>query len=42
MGEWKSDSKTHVASMEVGDFAHNEQSVTLENATTVHIVHKQS
>lgn len=39
MGEWKSDSKTHVASMEVGDFAHNEQSVTLENATTVHIVH---
>jgi isocitrate dehydrogenase len=39
MGEWKSDSKTHVASMEVGDFAHNEQSVTLKNATTVHIVH---
>ena len=39
MGEWKSDSKTHVASMEVGDFAHNEQSVTIKNATTVHIVH---
>ena len=39
MGEWKSDSKTHVASMESGDFAHNEQSVTLKNATTVHIVH---
>jgi isocitrate dehydrogenase len=39
MGEWKSDSKTHVASMESGDFTHNEQSVTLKNATTVHIVH---
>ena len=34
MGEWKSDSKTHVASMEWGDFAHNEQSITLKNATT--------
>jgi isocitrate dehydrogenase len=39
MGEWKSDSKTHVASMESGDFAHNEQSVTLKKETTVHIVH---
>ena len=39
MGEWKSDSKTHVASMESGAFAHNAQSVTLKNATTVHIVH---
>ena len=39
MGEWKSDSKTHVASMESGDFAHNEQSVTLKNETTVSIVH---
>ena len=39
MGEWKSDSKTHVASMESGDFAHNEQSVTLKNETTVRIVH---
>ena len=39
MGEWKSDSKTHVASMEWGDFAHNEQSITLKNATTVRIVH---
>lgn len=39
MGKWKSDSKTHVASMKVGDFAHNEQSVTLKNETTVRIVH---
>ena len=39
MGKWKSDSKTHVASMESGDFAYNEQSVTLKNETTVHIVH---
>lgn len=39
MGEWKSDSKTHVASMESGDFAHNEQSVTIKNETTVCIVH---
>ena len=39
MGKWKFDSKTHVASMESGDFAHNEQSVTLKNETTVRIVH---
>ncbi|MDG1777991.1 MAG: NADP-dependent isocitrate dehydrogenase [Flavobacteriaceae bacterium] len=39
MGAWASDSKTHVASMQAGDFAHNEQSVTLASATEVSIVH---
>ncbi|MBR9915618.1 MAG: NADP-dependent isocitrate dehydrogenase [Algicola sp.] len=39
MGEWSSDSKTHVATMSHGDFAHNEVSVTLPEATTVKIVH---
>ena len=39
MGAWSSDSKTHVATMSHGDFAHNEKSVTLEDATTVKIVH---
>ena len=39
MGAWASDSKTHVASMQTGDFAHNEQSVTVKKATSVHIIH---
>jgi len=39
MGAWKSDSKSHVATMTEGDFAHNEKSVTLGNATTVKIIH---
>ena len=39
MGAWSSDSKTHVATMSHGDFAHNEISVTLPAATTVKIVH---
>ncbi|MEM5566486.1 NADP-dependent isocitrate dehydrogenase [Psychroserpens sp. AS72] len=39
MGVWSKDSKTHVATMTHGDFAHNEISVTLEEATTVKIVH---
>ena len=39
MGEWSSDSKTHVATMSQGDFAHNETSVTVDEATTVKIVH---
>jgi isocitrate dehydrogenase len=39
MGAWSPDSKTHVATMSKGDFAHNEESVTLEDATTVKIVH---
>ncbi|MCT4628688.1 NADP-dependent isocitrate dehydrogenase [Winogradskyella sp.] len=39
MGAWASDSKTHVATMSQGDFAHNETSVTVNEATTVKIVH---
>ena len=39
MGAWKSDSKTHVATMDAGDFAHNEKSVTIPEATSIKIVH---
>ncbi len=39
MGAWSSDSKTHVATMDAGDFEHNEKSVTVPNATTIKIVH---
>ncbi|MHB0755777.1 NADP-dependent isocitrate dehydrogenase [Polaribacter sp. M15] len=39
MGEWKPDSKTHVATMETGDFAHNEKSVTVDKATNITIKH---
>ncbi|NRB61355.1 MAG: NADP-dependent isocitrate dehydrogenase [Winogradskyella sp.] len=39
MGAWTSDSKTHIATMSHGDFAHNEKSVTVDNATSVKIVH---
>ena len=39
MGAWSPDSKTHVATMSKGDFAHNEKSVTLNDANTVKIVH---
>ncbi|WP_442266857.1 NADP-dependent isocitrate dehydrogenase [Tenacibaculum sp. ZS6-P6] len=39
MGAWSSDSKTHVATMGENDFAHNEKSVTVSNATDVKIVH---
>ena len=39
MGAWSSDSKTHVATMSQGDFAHNEKSITIEKATSVSIVH---
>ncbi|WP_296383705.1 NADP-dependent isocitrate dehydrogenase [Winogradskyella sp.] len=42
MGAWSSDSKTHVATMSHGDFAHNEKSVTLSDATTVKIVYTDS
>lgn len=37
MGAWSSDSKTHVATMESGDFCHNEKSVTLPEATSIKI-----
>ncbi|WP_336070608.1 NADP-dependent isocitrate dehydrogenase [Mesoflavibacter sp. CH_XMU1404-2] len=39
MGAWSKDSKSHVATMSHGDFAHNEQSVTVDKATTVKIQH---
>lgn len=39
MGVWKADSKTHVATMSEGDFAHNEKSITLEDATSIKIEH---
>ncbi|TKD65813.1 NADP-dependent isocitrate dehydrogenase [Flavobacterium sp. ASW18X] len=42
MGAWSSDSATHVATMGQGDFRSNEQSTTLESATTVQIVLKNS
>jgi isocitrate dehydrogenase len=37
MGEWSSDSKTQVATMDNGDFRSNEQSVTVDAATEVQI-----
>ena len=39
MGAWAADSKSHVATMQSGDFFHNEQSITGPEATTVRIVH---
>ena len=39
MGAWSSDSKTHVATMSAGDFRHNEQSVTVGEATKARIEH---
>lgn len=38
MGAWSADSKTHVATMDANDFFHNEQSVTVNDATTVRVV----
>lgn len=37
MGEWHSDSKTHVATMAAGDFKANEKSLTLNGAAEVRI-----
>ncbi|WP_027075759.1 NADP-dependent isocitrate dehydrogenase [Maribacter antarcticus] len=37
MGAWSTDSKTHVATMDHGDFKSNEKSVTLQSATDVKI-----
>ena len=42
MGAWSKDSKSHVSTMEEGDFRHNEQSVTIQNATSVDIVHESN
>jgi isocitrate dehydrogenase len=39
MGAWSPNSKTHVATMEEGDFFHNEKSITIPAATSVNIVH---
>jgi isocitrate dehydrogenase len=39
LGAWSPDSKTHVATMDAGDFRANEQSVTVEAATEVTIQH---
>ncbi len=39
MGEWSSDSKSHVATMSEGDFRANEKSVTIPAATTARIEH---
>ncbi len=39
MGAWSSDSKTHVATMEKGDFMHNEKSLTMNAADSVAIIH---
>ncbi|QCX00296.1 NADP-dependent isocitrate dehydrogenase [Aggregatimonas sangjinii] len=37
MGEWSSDSKTHVATMDEGDFQSNEKSITVPKATAITI-----
>ena len=37
MGTWSSDSKTHVAHMNGGDFRSNEKSITMSKASSVNI-----
>lgn len=37
MGAWSADSKTHVSTMEQGDFRANEKSLTMEKADTVRV-----
>jgi len=39
MGAWSKDSKTHVATMDHGDFCHNEKSLTIQKAGNVSIEH---
>ncbi|MFT4978711.1 MAG: isocitrate dehydrogenase, partial [Myxococcota bacterium] len=39
MGKWSSDSRSHVSTMDSGDFFHNERSLTLPSATTARIEH---
>ena len=39
LGAWSPDSKTHVSTMEAGDFRSNEQSVTVEEPTEVTMQH---
>jgi len=42
MGEWSSDSKTHVATMTAGDFRSNEKSLTTKTAGEISIILKSS
>jgi len=42
MGEWSSDSRSHVATMTDGDFRSTEQSVTVASAGTVTIEHSEA
>ena len=37
MGDWSADSKSHVATMDIGDFHHNEKSTCVASATDVKI-----
>ncbi len=39
MGDWSADSRTNVATMDEEDFRHNEQSVVLDGADSLSIVH---
>lgn len=38
MGAWSSDSKSHVATMETGDFFHNEKSMTMPSDNSLDII----
>ena len=42
MGDWSKDSKTHVATMDSGNFRETERSATIEQATTARIEHVSS
>ncbi len=42
MGQWSSNSKTHVATMTHGDFFHTEKSLTIQKSTDVSIQHIDS
>jgi isocitrate dehydrogenase len=42
MGAWSKDSRTHVASMQQGDFFGSEQSTTVDAATRVRIEHRDA
>jgi isocitrate dehydrogenase len=42
MGAWSANSKTHVSTMDHGDFAHNEKSLTVSQPTSIKIVHIDS
>ena len=40
MGVWSNDSKTHVSSMQEGDFTDAEKSLTIDNEKSVKIIFK--